>query len=172
MKSQIENILRQYTLLTDWFVSVLENISEEDGRKTINDNSNSLEWISGHLITGRYRNILRVGLQIEPYKHLDKFINQAIPPPNAIKFGKENIYPNLSESREQWIYYGKIFLDRLNSIDETSLNAEIPFTVLTGGNKVEDALTFMAMHESFHIGQMSIIRKALGYPAMQLTRRN
>jgi uncharacterized damage-inducible protein DinB len=172
MNGSIEKIAKQYRLTTDWFLSALENISEEDGRKTINDNSNSLEWIVGHLITTRYRNMLRVGLQIEPYKHLDKFISQTIPPPNAIKFDKANNYPSLAESREQWLHYDRLFSQRLQVIDESTLNTELPFTVLTGGNKVEDALTFMTMHESYHIGQMSIIRKALGYPAMQLTPKN
>jgi len=172
MKAPIENIVKQYRLTTDWFLSALENISEEDGRKTISDNSNSLEWIAGHLITTRYRNMLRVGLQIEPYKHLDKFINQTIPPPNAIKFDKANTYPSLVEDREQWLHYDKLFTDRLQTIDEVILNTGLPFMVLTGGNTVEDALTFMTMHESYHIGQMSIIRKTLGYPAMQLARRN
>ena len=168
----IENIIRQYTLLTDWFLSALEGINDQDGRKKIADNSNSLEWIAGHLLTGRYRNIIRLQVQIEPYKYINKFIDQTIPPPNAIKFDKRTAYPSLTDSREEWTYYGKIFLDRLNELDEDLLKNEIPFNVLSGGNKVEDALTFMVMHEAYHIGQMSIIRKALGYSAMQLTRRN
>src|SRR5215831_9221391 len=134
MIPSIDNLVKQYNLLTDWFLSALENISEEDGRKTISENSNSLEWIAGHLLTTRYRNMLRVGLKIEPYKHLDRFINQTIPPPNAIKFDKENSYPSLAESREQWIEYGKLFSNRFSSLDETTLNSELPFNVLTGGN--------------------------------------
>jgi len=168
----VETIIKQYTLLTDWFLSALEKINDQDGCKTINDQSNSLEWIAGHLITGRYRNIIRLKVQIEPYKYIKKFIDQTIPPPNAIKFDKRNTYPSLTDSREQWASYGKTFLDTLNTLDEDILKNEIPFNVLSGGNKVEDVLTFMVMHETYHIGQMSIIRKALGYSAMQLTRRN
>jgi uncharacterized damage-inducible protein DinB len=167
----LEHIIKQYQLLSDWYLSVLEGIDDKDGSKTISDNANSLEWLAGHLITGRYRNIIRLGLQIEPYKNLDKFINQAIPPPNAIKFDKAIQYPGLTDSMNQWIEYAKIFLDRLRVVDENILKSEIPFTVMTGGNTVEDALTFMALHETFHIGQMSIIRKAIGYPAMQLIPR-
>jgi uncharacterized damage-inducible protein DinB len=167
----ITHIVKQYQLLTDWYLSVLEGIADQDGKKTIGENANSLEWIAGHLITGRYRNILRLGIQIEPYKDLDKYINQTIPPPNAVKFDRIIQYPSLSDSTIQWTAYGKIFLDRLKTVDENTLRTEIPFTVMTGGNTVEDALTFIALHETFHIGQMSIIRKALGYPAMQLMPR-
>jgi uncharacterized damage-inducible protein DinB len=170
MKS-IEHIVKQYGLLTDWYLSVLEGIEDKDGSKTMSEHTNSLEWLAGHLLTGRYRNIIRLGVQIEPYKYLDKFINQTLPPPNAIKFDKAIQYPGLTECRKQWMEYGKIFLDRLNVVDENILKSEIPFTVMTGGNTVEDALTFMALHETFHIGQMSIMRKAMGYSAMQLARR-
>jgi uncharacterized damage-inducible protein DinB len=42
----------------------------------------------------------------------------------------------------------------------------LPLSGPTGGNTVADLLISAVLHESFHIGQMSIIRKALGYPAM------
>jgi uncharacterized damage-inducible protein DinB len=56
----------------------------------------------------------------------------------------------------------------LQNIDEIILKTAILFTVPTGGNTVEDALTFVALHETYHIGQMSIFRKSLGYSSMQL----
>ena len=56
-------------------------------------------------------------------------------------------------------------------MDDGLLDSEIPFTVLTGGNSLEDILAFIVMHESYHIGQMSIMRKQLGYASMQLSRR-
>ena len=167
----IEHLIKQYQLLTDWYISVLEGVDNKDSCKTISDNNNSLEWLAGHLIVGRYRNIIRLGLQIEPYKHLDKFINQTIPPPNAIAFDKKTQYPSLTECKEQWIDYSKTFLIQLKEVDENILKTEMPFSVLTGGNTIEDALTFVTLHEAFHIGQMSIIRKAFGYPAMQLSPR-
>jgi hypothetical protein len=167
--TSIEQVIKQYQITTDWFLSVLEGIDDKDGIKTLSENSNSLEWLAGHLITGRYRNIIRVGVSIESYKHLDKFINQTIPPPNAIAFSKSIIYPTLTDSKNQWIEYSKTFLERLKSIDDHVLKTTIPFNLPTGGNTVEDALTFMALHETYHIGQMSIIRKVFGYPGMRLS---
>ncbi|MGH2563902.1 MAG: DinB family protein, partial [Ginsengibacter sp.] len=151
--------------------SVLEGINDEDGSKAINEQTNSLEWIAGHLNVGRYRNMLRLGLQPQTYKHLDKFINQSAPPPNAIAFNKDTLYPSLVESKEQWTAYSKIFLERLQNNDEAILKTPIPFNVPTGGNTVEDALVFVALHETYHIGQMSIIRKTLGYSSMQFAPR-
>lgn len=163
-------LIKQYQLLTDWYLSVLENVSEADGNHVIGDNQNSITWLAGHLLVGRYRNIGRLGLRIEPYPHLDAFMNQSQPPPNAIAFDRNKTYPSLESCRKQWIQYAEIFLGRLRTVDEQVLTSALPFQLATG-NTVEDALTFMAMHESFHIGQMSIMRKHLGYPAMKLGAR-
>jgi len=167
----LSNIIRQFKLINNWYLSALENIKDEDGSKVIPGHTNSMEWIAGHLVTGRYRNLVRLGLQIDPYTHLEKFINQTLPPPNAIAFDSSIKYPLLSESREQWINYSTALLDRLNGLDEKTLTAEIPFAVPIGGNTIEDSELFAIMHETYHIGQMSLIRKSLGYNAMQLFRR-
>lgn len=167
----VEQASKQYQLLTDWYISVLEGIKDADGCKVIGEVTNSLEWLSGHLIVGRYRNIIRLGRQVEPYKYLDNFVNQTIPPPNAIAFNKNINYPGLTECVEDWLIYSNVFMDALRSVDGAILKSELPFGVPTGGKTVEDALTFVALHETFHIGQMSIIRKTLGYQAMQFLPR-
>ncbi|MGZ4054044.1 MAG: DinB family protein [Bacteroidia bacterium] len=157
--------------MTDWYLSVLEDISDKDGNIVLNDHTNSLEWLAGHLIVGRYRNMVRLGLQVEPYKNLDKFIDQTIPPPNAIAFDSKIKYPGLTECKEQWTSYSNSFLEALKNVNESVLKKEVPFSFPTGGNTVEDALAFVVMHETYHIGQMSVIRKSLGYPSMQLSPR-
>jgi uncharacterized damage-inducible protein DinB len=170
-KESMNHIIKQYELLTDWYLFALADISDKDASRTTNDHINSLEWIAGHLITGRYRNIMRLGVKIEPYKYLDHFINQTLPPPNAIAFDKKIQYPNLTECREQWTNYSSIFLNAIKNADEHILKSELPFQIPTGGKTVEDALAFMSMHENYHIGQMSIIRKLLGYKSMQLSQK-
>jgi hypothetical protein len=164
-----EQLLKQYQILTAWYISALDGIRDQDGNKTINDRANSLGWIAGHLITGRYRNIVRLGIKIEPYKYLDIFVNQTIPPPNGIAFDKNLQYPGLTECMEQWKNYSTIFLEALKTVDENVLKTKMPFSVLTGGNTVMDGLIFAVLHETYHIGQMSIIRKAIGYDPMQLS---
>jgi len=162
------HIIKQYQLLTDWYLSVLDGIADQDGSRVINDITNSLEWLGGHLITGRYRSISRLGVKIAPNKGLDKFVNPAIPPPNAIAFDNKIKYPSLSECRVEWTSFSTSFHEALHAVSESVLKTEISFRVPTGGNTVEDALIFVALHEAYHIGQMSILRKSLGYSPMQL----
>ena len=167
----LQQTIKQYALLNDWYLSVLDGISDDHGNKVINDLTNSLEWISGHLIAGRYRNILRMGQHLELYAHLDKFVNPGIPPPNAIAFSRQIPYAHLSENRMQWTRYGETLLSALHSVTDDVLDKQLPFSIPIDGNTVADALSFVALHESYHIGQMSLIRKSLGYGAMVLGRR-
>src|SRR4051794_29901970 len=99
------NIVKQFRLVNYWFLSATESIKDDDGSRVVDGQSNSMEWIAGHLITGRYRNLVRLGVDVDPYKYLNQFVNQTIPPPNAIAFDKNIRYPPLSESREQWTNY-------------------------------------------------------------------
>jgi hypothetical protein len=168
-KESLNHIIQQYELLNNWYLFSLADITDKDGSRTMNDQINSLEWLAGHLITGRYRNIVRLGVKIEPYKYLDKFINQTLPPPNAIAFDAKLQYPTLTECREQWTNYAGIFLTAMKNADENILKSELPFQIPTGGKTIADALVFMSLHETYHIGQMSILRKSLGYKSMQLT---
>lgn len=162
----IEQMSKQYRLLTDWYISVLEDIKTEDGSKVIGENTNSIEWLAGHLIVSRCRNIVRLGQQVEPYKYVDAFVEQTLPPPSFSAFDRNKKYPSLIEDIEEWSKYSKIFIDTLESADESILKTEIPLRGPTGGSTVEDLLTSVVLHESFHIGQMSIIRKTLGYKTM------
>jgi hypothetical protein len=165
------NVVKQFKLVNYWYLAALENIKDEDGSKVVPGTTNSLEWLAGHLLTGRYRNLVRLGVQLEPYGHLDKFVNQSIPPPNAIAFDSHIEYPLLSESSKQWRIYSDILLQSLTNIDENKLKSEISFTIPIGGNTIEDTELFATLHETYHIGQMSIVRKSLGYSPMQLFQK-
>jgi hypothetical protein len=41
-----EPLFKQFSLLTDWYLSVLENVQPADGRRTLSEHNNSLEWLA------------------------------------------------------------------------------------------------------------------------------
>jgi len=161
-----EQMGKQFRLLTDWYLSVLDGIRPEDGRKVLRDNTNSLEWLAGHLLVMRSRNIARLGQPVAPFRYLDTFVDQTLPPPSFRAFDSQTVYPSLAECAEQWLSYSTAFSNALEAADEPILQRELALSGPTGGNTVADLLTSMVLHEAFHIGQMSLLRKALGYPAM------
>jgi hypothetical protein len=162
----MDTLPRQFRLLTDWYLSVLEGIQLADGCKTLSAHNNSLEWLAGHLVVTRCRNITRLGGQTEELSFLDAYVDPTLPPPGFLPFDQNRAYPSLTECAEVWSRISQTFWAALQAADEPILRTVLPLSGPTGGNTVEDLLISAALHESFHIGQMSIIRKALGYPAM------
>lgn len=167
----IEQQLRQFRLLTDWYLSVLDGIRPADGRRVLSDNTNSLEWLAGHLLVIRYRNLARLGRKAEFLPALDAYIDPNLPLPGFRPFEQNRVYPSLAECAGAWNRVSQEFLAALQAADEPVLHTELPLSGPTGGNTVADLLVSLVLHESFHIGQMSIIRKVLGYPAMYWFQR-
>jgi uncharacterized damage-inducible protein DinB len=164
--TMMEPLARQFRLLTDWHLSVLEGIQLADGRRTLSEHNNSLEWLAGHLVVTRCRNITRLGGPTQELSFLDAYVDPTLPLPSFLPFNKNQAYPSLAECAEAWDRISQSFLAALQAADEPIRRTVLPLSGPTGGNTVEDFLTSAVLHESFHIGQMSIIRKALGYPAM------
>lgn len=162
----MEQQLRQFRLLTDWYLSVLEGVQPADGCKTLSEYNNSLEWLAGHLLVTRARNIARLGGQTEPWRYLDAYVDPTLPLPGFRPFDKNRAYPRLAECAEAWERISQAFIATLQAADQHVLQTVLPLSGPTGGHTLEDFLVSAVLHESFHIGQMSIIRKALGYPAM------
>lgn len=167
----MEQLPRQFRLLTDWYLSVLEGIQPADGRRTLSEHNNSLEWLAGHLLVTRCRHIARLGGPAAVLPFQDAYVDPTLPLPGFRPFDKNRVYPSLAECAEAWGRVSKTFLATLQAADQHVLQTVLPLSGPTGGNTVEDFLISAVLHESFHIGQMSIIRKALGYPAMHWFQR-
>ena len=167
----MEQLARQFRLLTDWYLSVLDGIQPADGRRTISEHNNSLEWLAGHLLATRCRHIGRLGGRAEGLPSLDAYIDPTRPLPGIQPFDRNRVYPSLVECAEAWERVSQTFLATLQAADEPALRAILPLSGPTGGNTVQDFLTSAVLHEAFHIGQMSITRQTLGYPAMYWFRR-
>ncbi len=162
---------RQFRLLTDWYLSVLDGIQPADGRRTLSEHNNSLEWLAGHLLVTRCRNIMRLGGPATEVFPLDDYVDATLPLPGFRPFDKNRTYPSLAACAEAWESVSKAFLVALQAADAHVLHTVLPLSGPTGGNTVADFLVSAVLHESFHIGQMSIIRKAFGYPAMYWFQR-
>jgi uncharacterized damage-inducible protein DinB len=160
--SFIQPVLQQFTLNTKLFNNVLQDIPDDAGSEQMNEHVNHLQWIAGHLVNARYAPFFGLNLSF-PYYELYTDLTQ--PPPHNRKIDPSLVYPSLSELKKYWNEISPPFLEALSKLNEEQLATDIPFGVPTGKNFLA-LLNFIASHESYHIGQMSIIRKYLGKSAM------
>jgi DinB superfamily len=162
--SAIQPVLKQFILQTKLFNNVLDGIEDRKGSDRLSDYVNHLQWIAGHLTNSRYHLSPALGLASHfPFE--DVYTDLSQPPPYNRAIDPSVKYPSLTEIKKSWNEFAPGFADKISGLSSEQLGTETPVTVPTG-KTLSDLLSFIASHESYHIGQMSIIRKYLGLPAM------
>jgi uncharacterized damage-inducible protein DinB len=162
--SSIQPVIKQFDLQTRLFNNVLEGIEDVKGSKRLSEQVNHLQWIAGHLTNSRYGLAQGFGIKAGfPYK--EQYTDPTEPPPHNRALSASVKYPSLTEIKKSWNELAATFTEKISGLSDEQLASGIPFPVPTG-KTFQDLLSFIASHESYHIGQMSIIRKYLGLSAM------
>ncbi|HLA57972.1 MAG TPA: DinB family protein [Puia sp.] len=162
--SSIQPVVKQFELQTRLFNNVLEGIEDVKGSERLSDHVNHLQWIAGHLTNSRYGLAPGLGIQASfPFK--EQYTDPSEKPPYNRTISASVKYPSLTEIKKSWNDLATQFTEKVSGLSDEQLASSIPFPVPTG-KTFRDLLSFITSHESYHIGQMSIIRKYLGLSAM------
>jgi uncharacterized damage-inducible protein DinB len=153
----LADILRLNTRL---FRNCLDGLTEETAALRPSAQTNSAAFVAAHVADARFL-ILRV-------------VGQDRRSPLAARLGGARTIadvkqmPSLAEIREAWTAGSHALRDALEglapaALDGPSAAAFPPAQTMLG------ALTFLVQHDSYHIGQLALLRKHAGLPAMQYT---
>ena len=136
------------------FGQAIKGLSEDTVAKRPNDQVNPMLWIAGHLVHERCFLLSLLGEESEVLW--------------AKEFGRGSKlreiadYPSWQTILEEWEKRTTSLMPLLDTVSENILlritDLGLPFSNAT----VARATTFLAMHESYHIGQMGYLRKLLG----------
>ncbi len=162
--SSIQPVSKQFALHSKLFINVLEGVEDIKGSKRLSDQVNHLQWIAGHITNSRYRFTSQLGLEMS-FPFADCYNDFTQPPPFNRVIDSSVKYPSLTEIKKYWNKLAPIFFDRISGLTDEQLASESAIAVPTGKTLL-DLFSFIASHESYHIGQMSIIRKYMGLSAM------
>ena len=131
-----------------------EGIEEDLARKQLMPNANSLTWIMGHVASNRFYLLGLTGLE-EKCPWGDMF-------ESSISKVDQSQFPSLGEIKTIWLDQTTKLQNGLANMPEESLTKAVPFKLPTQEQTVLSAIAFLAMHEAYHIGQMSTQRRMLG----------
>jgi len=163
--SYIKILAEQFALHTRLFNNVLEDVEDLLGDKRVTDHVNHLQWIAGHLTNARYNYTSMIGLnKTFPYKEL--YMDPTKPPPGNREIDGSLKYPSLTEISTLWNALAADFVDGVSKLSDPQVLTELPFGTPIGDKSMLGFFGFLSSHEVYHIGQMSLIRKYLGLPAM------
>lgn len=160
----INTIIAQFDLQTSWFLNALENITEEECNVQSFENLNPIKWVAGHLTDARMTifGIVSGNLINNQYKKL---------------FGKgssnkiSDSFPTVEQIKTDWTTISIELKKALQNISEEKLISKPPFQTSIPDETLLGLITYFAIHESFHIGQLSLQRKLIGKDAMTMVRQ-
>jgi uncharacterized damage-inducible protein DinB len=135
----------------------LEGLTKEELWRAPTDRNNGMLWVAGHMVQTRATVLAFLGDPVDTGWG------------NLFDRGAVLVDPSRYPSKEEIVRVMRDVSPRL-STRLTSLKEDVltkPATMQVPGTKtVADELAFFAFHDSYHVGQLSYIRKSLGYPGL------
>ena len=144
---------------TRLFRNCLEGLSQEQSRTRPSGVTNHAAFVAAHLVESRY--------------YILKGLGAPLPCPLAKYLGEwrgiDEIteWPSLTETLDAWEAGSKALAARLGSVTAAELDAPAPTKMPVHEQTVLGTLTFLVQHDSYHVGQLSLLRKFAGLPAMK-----
>jgi uncharacterized damage-inducible protein DinB len=120
--------------------------------------SNHAQWLLGHLASTRRWALRELGKALEEQAWESHFGQGSRSTPQS-----DDIAPALL--REAFVKNGEELREHMASL--SAVQAVAPFREFPdGGRTVEDGMAFLHFHESYHLGQVGLLRRALGKPGL------
>lgn len=157
----MQALIAQFELQTSWFIHALENISDEEAHAAAAENLNPVKWVAGHLIDAR----LTIAALVAGTHRRDDYTRLF---GKGTRFDEGEIYPELEQMRVDWRNASETLRTALREVSDPQLFAPPPFQTSIPDQTLKGLIAYFAMHEAFHLGQLSIYRKILGKESMSM----
>ncbi len=161
MDQRIAPLTEILRLNTRLLANCLDGMTDDTAATRPSASTNSAIFVAAHVAEARF--------------FLLKMFGAAQPSPiTAYLEGARGIedmksFPSLGEIQRAWIDASRALFDRLDTVTTAELNAPIacPFPVPVPDQTALSLLTFFVQHDSYHVGQLALLRKHAGLPPMQ-----
>jgi hypothetical protein len=147
----IAALLRSSELL---FERSLAGLTREQGLARLGEEANPPLWIAAHLASSRYGLAQLIGLA-RPRPWGERFTRGS-------DLGELAALPEAEEIRSAWTSISEALAPRLAALGDAELDAPSPRKLPLDDPSLLGALAFLTYHEAYHIGQLALVRKALG----------
>jgi uncharacterized damage-inducible protein DinB len=156
--ASLADILRLNTKL---FRNCLDGLTDEVARRRPSPTTNSAAFVAAHVADSRYF-LLRIVGTDRP-SPLRRYLEGA----KTIDDVKE--LPTLAEVQEAWTAASHALREALDGLSAEALGGPAKVRFPAADQTMLGALTFLVQHDSYHVGQLSLLRRYAGLPAMKYT---
>lgn len=144
---------RTFTGNTHFLKSMLSGLDDNDMLLKTGE-SNTIGWILGH-ITWTRGSLLKMLNEPDEIKDWEKQFVRGVVKNTEIKVNLEQVLNEFSKR-------GEAIVKAIEALDEDGLKKDIGFELPGGGRDIGTFIAFAAWHETFHMGQIDLIRAATG----------
>jgi hypothetical protein len=155
METGFENIAGMYKANTDIVTKAIADVSLEDWVRKPGDDSNHLLWVFGHLVVHRGHALKLLGGQWDAsWAQLFARGAQRV---------NDDEYPSTEELKTAWQQVSADLATALGNPPADRLANDAPPGFPSFDGKVSGNVAVLAFHDAYHAGQVSYLRKWLGY---------
>ena len=155
MEIDFRNVSGMFRTNTDIINKAIADVRPEDWFRKPGDDSNHLMWLLGHVVVHRGLVLKTLGGQWDR-SWASLFVR-----------GSERVdeaeYPSVNEMLEAWNQISEQLKTALREAPEEVLNRPAPEGPPSFDKKLSGNVAFLAFHDAYHTGQLSFLRKWLGY---------
>lgn len=145
-------------LNTRLFLNCLEGVDDGLALRRVSDRTNHIAFLAAHLVGARaYFAGLLGGDGADPFE--DRL-------GGARTIDDVDEWPEMEEIRAAWPEVTERLLERLDAVGTDELDQPLDSRFPSETRTVFGAATFLVQHDTYHIGQLAILRKHFGLGAM------
>ena len=136
----------------------LAGLTDDQARVRPTASTNSAAFVAAHLVDSRFYTLGLLGIKRES-------------PLTGAKGGFNDIaqvtsYPTLAEIAKAWTSASEAMEQRLGTLTAAELDAPLDPGFPVEPKTLLGVFTFLVQHDSYHLGQLALLRKQAGLPAM------
>src|SRR5215213_10443421 len=155
METDFSNIAGMFKANTDIVNKAIADVSPEHWFQKPGEDSNHLMFVLGHIVIHRGKTLKTLGVDWDtPWTQL-------------FARGAERVadteYPSIDEMRAAWNQVSAELSATLQQANADVLTQEAPKGPPSFDGKLSGTVAFFAFHDTYHVGQVSYLRKWLGY---------
>jgi hypothetical protein len=150
-------------LNTELLLNCLVGLDDATANRRVTPGTNNILFLMAHLTDSRH--------------YLATLIGAPLPNPLAeLLAGARSLddlatLPTLATLIEGWERIAAHLAVQIERLDTPALAGSTPARIPGGDGTVLGALAFLVQHDSYHLGQLALLRRQLGYPAMSYAIR-
>ena len=155
MENGLSNVQSMFKANTDIINKAIADVSTDDWFRQPGDDSNHLLWVLGHVVVHRGRTLNFLGTDWDT-SWASLFARGA-------QRTDDETYPSVEELRNAWSQVSADLSHALRNASPETLADASPRGLPSFDGKLSGTVAFFAFHDTYHTGQISYLRKWLGY---------